>query len=101
MMVISGAMVSDLIGWMGFAVVLALIAPGAASSTGVLTTLGSTVLFAVLMLTVGRWVIHRTFPYIQAYWSHPGGNTGAARAFVMVSCRARQRLTPTSRETHE
>ncbi|MEM6391329.1 MAG: cation:proton antiporter [Planctomycetota bacterium] len=84
MLVISSAMLNDLVGWIGFAVVLALLPAGveaaSAEGYGVLTTIGATLLFLVLMLTVGRWLLHRLMPYIQANWSWPGG----VMAFVFV-----------------
>ncbi len=88
MLIISSAMLNDLVGWIGFAVVLALlpVAPGvaeAAASNGggqVVTTIVLTIAFLVLMLTVGRWLCHRALPYVQAHWSWPGGTM----AFVFV-----------------
>ncbi len=82
MLVISSAMLNDLVGWIGFAVVLALLPStgGADHSYGITTTITATLAFLVLMLTVGRWLLHRTMPYIQAHWSWPGG----VMAFVFV-----------------
>ncbi|MEX2215054.1 MAG: cation:proton antiporter [Phycisphaeraceae bacterium] len=89
MLIMSAAIMNDLAGWMGFAVVMALITPvqeavgGAASSSGG-TGLGMTLLmtfgFLIGTLTVGRWAIHRMLPFIQAYGSWPG----AVIAFVIV-----------------
>lgn len=80
-LVISAAMLNDLVGWIGFAVVLALLPmpaingpdPGAASQMPVAATIGATLGFLVLMLTLGRALIHRGLPYVQAYSSWPGG----------------------------
>ena len=106
MLVISSAMLNDLVGWIGFAVVLALM-PAAAGSIGVeahdavaaataattsgaasrasagggvAVTIGLTLLFLALMMTVGRWIAHRAMPYVQSRWSYPGGVLG----FVFV-----------------
>ena len=71
--VISGAMLNDLVGWIGFAVVLALAAEGAAGASGIGTSLGLTAAFLVVMLGLGRPAFHRLLPYVQAHSSWPGG----------------------------
>ncbi|MEM6333653.1 MAG: cation:proton antiporter [Planctomycetota bacterium] len=84
--VISAAMLNDLIGWMGFAVVLAMIAPATAGATDadaamqIGSTIGLTLLFIGLVLTVGGWAFSRAIPYIQAHGSWPGAMLG----FVMT-----------------
>ena len=107
MLVISSAMLNDLVGWIGFAVVLALLpqggpgdvveavghaaenvghaaeaAAGGASGggTSVLVTIAITLAFLAFMMTVGRLILHRLMPYIQSRWSYPGGVLG----FVFV-----------------
>ncbi len=93
MLIMSAAMMNDLVGWLLFAIVLALINPGvgleaaqaaqtaASGSGGVLWTIGLTLGFILLMLTVVRLLLHRLLPYIQAHWSWPGGVLG----FVLVT----------------
>ncbi|MCC7203535.1 MAG: cation:proton antiporter, partial [Phycisphaeraceae bacterium] len=86
--VISAAMLNDLIGWLGFALILALMNPhlpaaatqamGGVSGVGLTAIL--TLLFAGLTLTVGRWLFHRILPHLQAHWSWPGGVLG----FIIV-----------------
>lgn len=82
--VISSAMVNDLIGWMGFAMILAMVATdtstGASPSGGLGTTILLTLGFIGFIMTFGRWGFHRILPWIQAHWSWPGGVLG----FVMV-----------------
>ncbi len=85
MLIMASAMVNDLLGWIGFAMVLALVAvpvagidPNVPASTWeaygpVLQTIGLTLLFVGGMLTLGRWLIHKTLPFIQAHTSWPGG----------------------------
>lgn len=70
--VVSAAIFNDLIGWTSFALILGLMSGGRPGS-GVALTLGLTVLFAVLTLTVGRWLMHRALPFLQAYTHWPGG----------------------------
>jgi len=76
MVVISAAIFNDLIGWMIFAIILGMMggshaaaAPHRETVQVVALTLG----FAGAMLTLGRWLLHRILPWIQAYLSWPGG----------------------------
>jgi len=95
MLVISSAMLNDLVGWIGFAVVLALLpqaveaaaAGGDAGGGGVLGTVGMTLGFLAVMMTVGRWIAHRTLPYVQAHWSYPGGVIGMVFV-IALACAA-------------
>src|SRR5690606_37953540 len=87
MLIISAAMLNDIVGWIGFAMVLAIIptagvagamagaaeAVEAVNGNGVWPTIIYTLLFVVFMLTAGRWILHRMLPYVQAHWSWPGG----------------------------
>jgi Kef-type K+ transport system membrane component KefB/mannitol/fructose-specific phosphotransferase system IIA component (Ntr-type) len=81
-LIISSAMLNDLVGWIGFAVVLALMPTFGAESEqpGVMLTIVATLLFLGGMLTVGRWLAGRALPFVQAHWSWPGGVLG----FVLV-----------------
>ena len=88
MLVISAAMLNDLVGWIGFAVVLALLPRDpavAAEGHGVVTTIALTLLFLGAMLTVGRWLAHRVLPYVQSRWSYPGGVLGLVLVIALVS----------------
>jgi len=72
MVVIASAIFNDLVGWMVFAVILGMI--GAQGSPGSLPgVLASIVAFTALILTVGRWAIHRSLPWVQAHTSWPSG----------------------------
>lgn len=77
MLIMSGAMVNDLLGWLGFALVLAMLS---GEGGNVADTVLLTLLFLGLMLTAGRWLCHRIVPYLQARWSWPG----AILSFVLV-----------------
>ena len=72
MIIIAAAMVDDVIGWLMFSVVLALMKTGV-GSYAVLYTLGFTLLYAVLMLTVGKKIIDKSLPWAQRNFSWPGG----------------------------
>ncbi|MEM6334080.1 MAG: cation:proton antiporter [Planctomycetota bacterium] len=116
MLVISSAMLNDLVGWLGFAVVLALLPAGAGAEEALLTaaegaaeaigeaaavvgegageeglgvawTVGLTVLFVLGMMTVGRWLCHKALPRVQAHWAWPGGVLSFV-FFVALLCAA-------------
>jgi len=75
MVVVSAAIFDDLIGWTIFSLILGMIgAHGGASNVGM--TVALTLLYAGLMLTVGRWLVHRILPLLQAYTHGQGGVLG-------------------------
>jgi Kef-type K+ transport system membrane component KefB/mannitol/fructose-specific phosphotransferase system IIA component (Ntr-type) len=78
-LIMSAAMVDDLLGWLGFAMVLAMLNDTGGSAVG--KTIGMTLLFVLVMISVGRLVSHRLLPLIQAHLSWPGGVLG----FVLVT----------------
>lgn len=80
MVVLAAAVFNDLIGWLIFGLVLGLMRssadqadtiPGAFHNTAILT-----LVYIGLMLTLGRWVMHRILPWLQAHLSWPGGVLG-------------------------
>ncbi|MEM7682384.1 MAG: cation:proton antiporter [Planctomycetota bacterium] len=97
MLIMSSAMINDLIGWIGFAMVLALIqstgvadgSSGFAPDNPIWMTIGFTLLFVGGMLTVGRVIAHKLLAPIQAYASWPGGVLG----FVLVAALLCSALT--------
>lgn len=74
--VLASAIINDLLGWIIFAVVLGMM--GASKGLPINAVIGFTLLFVFLMLTVGRWAIHRLLPFIQAHMSWPAGVLGFA-----------------------
>ena len=88
MLVISSAMLNDLVGWIGFAVVLALLPAtmtgDGGAGHGVALTIGLTLAFLAVMLTLGRWFFHRSMPWVQAHWSWPGGMLAVVFVGAMV-----------------
>lgn len=72
MIVIASAIFNDLAGWIVFAIIL-----GMMQTTGVPPNVWTIMLlalgFAVAMLTIGRWIVHRTLPWVQAHTAWPGG----------------------------
>ena len=80
MLIMSSAMVNDLLGWIGFALVIAMIMPEGESVMSVPFVISATLLFVGFMLTGGRWLADRAIPLVQAHTSWPGGILG----FVFV-----------------
>lgn len=78
MVVIAAAVLNDLIGWLAFALILGLAGSGASHGLPVGWAILSTLAFTGLVLTVGRWAIHRSLPWIQAHTVWPGGVLGTA-----------------------
>ncbi len=74
--IMSSAMVNDLVGWILFSMVLGMMNPAARSGGGLKHTIALVVLFAGLTLTVGRWLIDKMLPFIQAHTTWPGGVLG-------------------------
>ncbi|MGC1274395.1 MAG: cation:proton antiporter [Planctomycetaceae bacterium] len=77
MIVISAAILNDLVGWLVFAIILGMIG-GASHGFDVPTTIVLTLAFAGFTLTVGRWLVNRILPYLQAYTHWPGGELSFA-----------------------
>ena len=73
MLVLSSAMFDDLVGWILFSLVLGMMRAGSASFSQIRHTILLTFAFVVVMLTVGRWLIHKALPHIQAHTPWPGG----------------------------
>lgn len=84
MLIIGSAMLDDIVGWLIFAVILALMGVASTHGPGIAVTIGSTLLFAVGMLTVGRVAIHRALPWVQAHTRGLGGGMSFALALALV-----------------
>lgn len=83
MVIVSAAIFNDVIGWTVFALILGLLGtPGAGPGIG--TTLVLTLVYTGVMLTGGRWVIHRLLPRLQAYTHWPGGVLGFAVTIALL-----------------
>lgn len=81
--VIPAAIIMDLVGWLAFAVVLSAVDRHGALPSSVVQTVMLTLGFCAVMLTVGRWLIDRVLPWVQAYLSWPGGVLGFAFALAL------------------
>jgi Kef-type K+ transport system membrane component KefB/mannitol/fructose-specific phosphotransferase system IIA component (Ntr-type) len=81
MVVIAAAIVDDLVGWIVFAVILALIGQG---GHDIGSTIAMVLGYAALMLTLGRWLIDRSLPFLQAHLSWPAGVLGFAVILALL-----------------
>jgi Kef-type K+ transport system membrane component KefB/mannitol/fructose-specific phosphotransferase system IIA component (Ntr-type) len=73
MVVMASAIVDDLVGWIVFAVILAMAGGDNPHNLSIGATIGATLAFVAFMLTAFRWLAHRALPAIQAYTSWPNG----------------------------
>src|SRR5580693_1043300 len=84
--IISSAMFDDLVGWILFSFVLGMMHPtgGGSVSDGVKHTVVLVVLFVGLTLTLGRWLIDKILPVLQAHTTWPGGVLGFIFTLTMA-----------------
>jgi Kef-type K+ transport system membrane component KefB/mannitol/fructose-specific phosphotransferase system IIA component (Ntr-type) len=83
--IISSAMFDDLVGWILFSFVLGLMHPAGANLTGgIRHTIILVVLFVGLTLTVGRILIDKILPILQAHTTWPGGVLGFIFTITMA-----------------
>jgi Kef-type K+ transport system membrane component KefB len=84
MLVISSAMINDLIGWLIFSVVLGMIGKGHQT-----ISLGNTILltigFTFVMLTFGRALINRMLPWVNKRLAWPGGVLSLSLALCFLA----------------
>jgi Kef-type K+ transport system membrane component KefB/mannitol/fructose-specific phosphotransferase system IIA component (Ntr-type) len=80
MVVISAAIFNDLVGWIVFAVILGLIGSPSGNANPIVLTIALTLAFVGGVLTLGRWLIHKTLPLVQAYTRWPAGELSFALA---------------------
>lgn len=85
MLVVAAAVFNDLVGWIIFAIILGMLGTGATNTLSIGQTIWLTLAFAFGMLTLGRWLIHRSLPWVQAHLSWPGGVLGFALSLALVS----------------
>ena len=84
--IISSAMFDDLVGWILFSFVLGMMHPPAGGSIGdgVKHTIVLVFLFVGLTLTLGRWLIDKILPLLQAHTTWPGGVLGFIFTLTMA-----------------
>ncbi|MBI5895794.1 MAG: cation:proton antiporter [Desulfobacterales bacterium] len=84
MVVISAAILNDLVGWIIFAVVLGLLGDPSGNGNHIVMTIALTLAFSVAMLTLGRWLIHRMLPFVQVYTRWPAGELSFAIILALL-----------------
>lgn len=72
MIIVSSAMINDLIGWLIFTFILSLIGRGTDQSS-ILVTTGLTLGFTLFMLTLGKGLLNKVLPWINTHLAWPGG----------------------------
>lgn len=92
MITIAAAVLNDLIGWLVFAVILALFGIGHTGASGIAATLIMTILFSAAMLTIGRKIIDKALTWVQAYLSWPAGTLGFVLVFTFLSAAAAEAI---------
>ncbi|MCG3138000.1 MAG: Glutathione-regulated potassium-efflux system protein KefB [Phycisphaerae bacterium] len=85
MLIIATAVFCDVAGWFVFAGVMALLDPAAAGMWSITRTLLLTLGFAALVLTAGRWLIHRILPWLQAHTQWPGSVLVLALSMALLA----------------
>jgi Kef-type K+ transport system membrane component KefB len=83
MLVISSAMITDLVGWLVLSVVLTML--GRSREVSWFNTLWLTLGFTLLMLTVGRGLINRALPWVNKYTAWPGGLLSISLALCFLA----------------
>lgn len=88
MIIIAAAVLNDLIGWLVFAVILALFGIGSSDASDIAKTVFMTVFFSVAMLTFGRKLIDKGLTRVQAYLSWPAGTLGYVLVLTFMCAAA-------------
>jgi len=83
LLVVSSAMIDDLVGWLIFSVILGLIGKGA--SMPIVNTILLTLGFAIFMLTIGRWMLNRLLPWVNRHFAWPGGVLSLSLALCFLA----------------
>jgi Kef-type K+ transport system membrane component KefB len=72
LLVVASAMIDDVIGWIIFSFILGIIGKQR-DSFSVVNTLGLTIAFVAIMLTLGRGLLNRILPWVNQKLAWPGG----------------------------
>ncbi|MGQ9842655.1 MAG: cation:proton antiporter domain-containing protein [Spirochaetota bacterium] len=73
MIILSSAMINDLVGWVLFSSLIKTIEVGSFSFQSIMFSFAMTLLITIIIITVFRNVINELFPFIQAKTQWPGG----------------------------
>ena len=83
LLVVSSAMIDDVVGWLIFSVILGMIGKGG-HGMPIMSTIILTLSFTAIMLTVGRGVINRILPWINKKLAWPGGILSVSLALCFM-----------------
>ena len=84
MIIIASAILNDLLGWLIFAGIIGMIGGHAPQSMPLGMTIALALGFAAAMLTVGKSILNRILPWIQAHTTWPAGVLGFALAAALL-----------------
>lgn len=84
MVIVAAAIFNDLAGWIIFSIILGMMG-GDGHGLPLWATISATLGFTAFMLTIGRWLINRSLPWIQAHLSWPGGVLGIMMALGLLA----------------
>jgi len=82
MVIVAGAMVNDIIGWLIFSVILSFM--GKSGNLSLINTIGITLLFTAFMLTVGKGLLNKVLPWTNKKLAWPGGVLSLSMAFCFM-----------------
>lgn len=82
--IISSAMLNDIVGWLIFSVVLSMINFGTTTMTFG-QSITYTLAFALLLLTAGRWMLNKSLPWINKQLAWPGGLLSVSVGFCFLA----------------
>jgi len=83
LLVVSSAMIDDVVGWLIFSVILGMIGKGG-HGMPLISTVILTLAFTAVMLTVGRGIINRILPWINKKLAWPGGILSVSLALCFM-----------------
>ncbi len=83
MVIIAAAIFNDVVGWMFFSFILSMVGSGD-GGISVGYSIAAIATFAVAVLTLGRYVINRSLPWIQTRLSWPGGVLSLSLGFCLL-----------------
>jgi Kef-type K+ transport system membrane component KefB len=83
MVIVAGAMVNDIIGWLIFSVILSFM--GKSGNLSLISTIGITLLFTGFMLTLGKGLLNKVLPWTNKKLAWPGGVLSLSMAFCFIA----------------
>lgn len=83
MLVLSSAMITDVVGWLVLSVVLTMI--GRNNEMDWVHTLWLTLGFTLILLTIGRYLINRALPWVNKHTAWPGGLLSISLALCFLA----------------